>query len=115
VTSMKPGVIALASGLYVLVMMTGCAAYQRQLAVREAASSIIVTPGDINRQYDILGTIQWPGAGYRMAFGTPCTPEILREEAFTRWGYSVSAIIGYTSWNDSGQIQCSGTAVRFRN
>jgi hypothetical protein len=95
--------------------MSGCAAYRQQLAVREAASSIIVTPGDINRQCDILGTTQWPGAGYRMAFDTPCTPEIPREEPFGRWGYSVSAIIGYTSWNDSGQIQCSRTTVHFQN
>jgi hypothetical protein len=107
------GVIAGVSAFCVAAIMPGCAGYQQQLAVSQASSAIVVTPGDINRQYDILGTIQWPGVGYRTLFSTPCTPEKLREEAFARWGYSVSAVIGYTSWNDGGQIQCSGTAIRF--
>jgi hypothetical protein len=95
----------------------GCEAYQQQLAAQQAYESavenIIITPGDINRPYNILGTIQWPGVGYRTVFGTPCNPDKLREEALKRWGTAVNALIGYTSWNDGGQIQCSGTAVQF--
>jgi hypothetical protein len=112
--SLRRAVSATLPALWAMTLSAGCAEYQQQLAVREAASNVIVTPGDINRQYDILGTIHWPGAGYTTLFGTPCAPEKLREEAFARWGYSVSAIIGYTSWKDGAQIQCSGAAVRFR-
>ena len=68
---MKLIVIGTLSAFWTMALIAGCAASQQQLAVREAASNIIVTPGDINRQYDILGTVQWPGVGYTTLFGTP--------------------------------------------
>lgn len=96
-----------------IAALASCVPYQPPTAYqRGQMQKIIVTPGDISQPYDILGPVEWPGAGY-ISFGGPCDPDRLREEAVTKNG-AVDAIIGFIQWQDGRQSRCSGTAIRFR-
>ena len=94
--------------LLVATTMTACV--RQPYVPRETLNRIIVTPGDVSRPYRIVGTVEWPGAGYISP--TDCDPDHLKKEAVSRYG-QVDAIIGYLQWQDGRMTRCSGTAVTF--
>lgn len=83
-------------------------------AAASAMNKIVVTPGDIaGGRYDILGQVEWPPKGQEPHEGAPCDPSRIRMAAFDQFGESVSAVIGFHTWDVNGLTRCGGAAVHF--
>jgi len=77
----------------------------------EEASRIMVAPGDMfGGRYRVLGQVEWPEKGVITTL--PCDPDRIRQEAASRFGNDVDAVIGFHSWQDGDQQRCGGTAVK---
>ena len=95
-------------------ILIGCAVPNYMEYSESQLDRIIVTPADISRPYEILGSVDWPGRGVIVISSDPiCGPDRIRGEALDRYGEGVDAVIGFTTWHDGSQHNCNGTAVRF--
>ena len=64
-------------------------------------------------RYQMLGQIEWPSKTDYRFVTEDCDPAHLQRAAYARYGSAASAVIGYRTWEENGELHCSGTVVKY--
>ncbi len=97
-----------------LPMLLACSGSLPTLEEHRQRAHIRVEAGDIaDREYLLLGSVEWPAPGRAPRPHRRCNPDRLRARALEIYGDRVDAIVEFASWTEGRQSVCSGTAVQF--